>query len=144
MSIDLKRYGQGTWHSWPKNEGVRFKVRPLSSKKLLELRNESKRGKVAVEMPSEDPSNPGRNLVEIVDDYNDYAYEWKMFSHCLEDWEGITIEGDSSVGKDEIREAIFNHIEMRRFIILKSFETMILENRKLEDELKNLQGSPDG
>lgn len=142
--FSLKRYSQGTWYPWLKNEGVRFKIRPLSSKKILELRNESKQGKVAVEMPAEDPKNPGQNLVEIVDDYNDFTYEWKMFSHCLEDWEGITIEGDTDVGKEEIREAIFNHVEMRRFIISQAFKEMAIESKKLEDELKNLAGSPDG
>lgn len=139
----LKRYSQGTWYPWLAN-GVRFKVRPLSNKKILELRSESKRGKVAVEMPTEDPANPGNHLVKIVDDYNDYQYEWKMFCHCLEDWEGITIEGDLEVSKEEIRDGIFNNSEMRMFILQKSLELVESENKKVEEELKNSLSSQGG
>lgn len=142
--LKLKRFDVGVWFDWPKAPNVRLKIKPLYGKKLLELRNESKQGKVAVEMPIPDLENPKRNKIEIVDDYNDLTYEWKMFLYCLEDWEGITLEGDIEPKKEEILEAIFNNVEMRRFIISKAFEVMVSENRKLEEELKNLQGSQDG
>lgn len=148
--ITLKRHGQGIWYPWPKNEGVRFKIRPLTSKKLLELRNESKQGKVAVEMPMEDPENPGQNLIKIVDDYNDLLYEQKMLDYCLEDWEGLTLEDgiDKETPEEEIKraiqEAIFDHVEMRRFIFVQAFKSMAIEGKKFQDELKNLESSQDG
>jgi hypothetical protein len=134
--LKLKRFDEAVWYNWPEASGVRLKIRPLSRRKMLELRNESKQGKVAVSMPDEE--------IQIVDDFNDFIYEWKMFQFCLDDWEGISIDSEEEAKKEDIREAIFDNIALRRFILQKSLEVMSLENKKFEEELKNLLGSQDG
>jgi len=154
--LKLKRFNEAVWFNWPEASGVRLKIRPLNGRKMLELRNESKQGKVAVSMPSLDPEEGN---IRIVDDYNDFIYEWKMFQYCLEDYEGITLDGEDDHPKElegeakslyeqkkreEIREAIFNNVLLRRFILKKSLEVMASENKRFEEELKNSLGSLDG
>lgn len=134
--LKLKRFDEAVWYNLPEASGVRLKIRPLSSRKMLELRNEAKQGKVAVSMPDEE--------VQIVDDFNDFVYEWKMFQFCLDDWEGISIDGEEEAKKEDVREAIFNNVVLRRFVLQKSLEVMSLENKKFEEELKNLLGSQGG
>jgi len=139
--LKLKRFEEAIRHPYPDAEGVYFKIRSLSPIKLKELRIASKTGKVAVRMPEEDAQ---REKVQIVDDFDDLIFERKMFAYCLEDWEGIEFENGNEAKREDFLKAMFEDRDIRTFVFLKAFESMELEKKKLEEELKNSDSSQNG
>lgn len=129
--LKLKRFSEGVWFDYP--EGGRLKIRPLSPKDYLTLREKSRKGKVAVK--KYDGSS------EIVDDYDESQFFWSTFCYMLEDWQDIEEEGRT---KDQVREDIFNNKGLRDFITEKANESYLNEQIKFEDELKNLKPSQSG
>jgi len=120
--LKLKRFSEGAWFDYP--AGGRFKIRPLLPKDLIELR-EKTRSKIAIRGIS--------GSQEIVDDYDEGKLNLSIFYHMIEDWKDIEIEGTSS----EIKDAIFNNMQLRDWITLKSGELAIQYNESFEDESKN-------
>lgn len=130
--LKLKRFSEGVWFDFPR--GGRFKIRPLCPKDYLDLREQSKTGKISVVKPD--------GSWEIVDNYDEARFFWKIFTHQLEDWADIIVDGAST--PDEIKETIFNEREIRDWITEKSSEIYVKEQGKLEDELKNSESSQSG
>ena len=137
--MELKRFDEAIVYDYPKISGVRFKIRPLTYKIILDIRARTKVGKVAVELPFPDMDNPGRNQIQIVDNYDDSKFEWETFKYVLQGWEGIKIGEGLNPTNDQILESIFNNRKMRRFIINTATSAFQVENEILEEELKNLR-----
>jgi hypothetical protein len=137
--MELKRFDEPVVFDYPKIPGVRFKIRSITDKVILDIRAKSKIGKLAVELPYPDPNNPGRNEIQIVDNYDDSKFEWETFKYALQGWEGIKLNPDQNLTNEQMIEAIFNNRKMRRFIVDKAMVTYRIENEILEEELKNLR-----
>jgi len=137
--MEIKRFDETVTVDYPHTPGVKFKIRPITDKILLEIRARTKSGKVAVELPYPDPDKPGRNQIQIVDNYDDSRFEWETFKVALQGWEGISLGGDLNPTKDQMTEAIFNNRKMRRFILQRAMAIFEAENQILEEELKNLR-----
>src|SRR3972149_8369864 len=98
--LKLKRFDEGVWYEWPNDPQIKLKIRPITPKKLLDFREKSKKGKIAIVLPSGE--------TQIVDDNNEAKVNWECFSWMVEDWQGIEFDGNPSM--DEKKEIIFNHI----------------------------------
>ena len=132
--LKLKRFDEGVWYEWPNDPQIKLKIRPITPKKLLDFREKSKKGKIAIVLPSGE--------TQIVDDNNEAKVNWECFSWMVEDWQGIEFDGNPSM--DEKKEIIFNHISLRDFISDKAAEIYQTETLKIEGELKNSQRSQSG
>jgi len=132
--LKLKRFDEGVWYEWPSDPQIKLKIRPITPKKLLDLREKSKKGKVAIILPNGE--------TQIIDDSNEAKVNWECFSWMVEDWQGIEFDGDPSM--DEKKEIIFNHVSLRDFISDKAAEIYQVETSKIEQELKNLERSQSG
>ena len=117
--LRLKRFSEGVWFDYPK--GGRFKIRPILPKDYLDIREKCKRGK---------------------DDYNEAEITFKIFEWMLEAWEDIEIENATT--PEQVRETIFNHMDIANWIGEKSREISQKEQDKLDGELKNFATSQSG
>jgi hypothetical protein len=132
--LKLKRFDEGVWYDWPNDPQIRLKIRAITPKKLLDLREKSKKGKIAISLPNGE--------TQIIDDNSESRVNWECFCWMLEDWQGIEFEGSPSM--EEKKEIIFNHTQLRDFISDKSSEIFQTETAKIEAELKNLVRSQSG
>ena len=132
--LKLKRFDEGVWFDFPLDSGVKFKIRAMTPKKLIDLREKSKRGKIAV--------SKSNGLTDIVDDFDDAALNAEIFAWMLEDWKGFEFEGTPS--SDEIKGIIFEHMAFREFIMDKSYDLFKTESQRIETELKNSGRSQSG
>lgn len=136
--MKLKRFKEGIWINYPKSEEVRFKIRPSSFTATMELLQEVKEKKV-IESPP-DPKDSSKKGTQIVDDYRDGAFLWKMFDRALEAWEGIDPipEGETEpLPPIEIKKLIYDNDAMREFIYETSRKFSTEEEKKQEEERKN-------
>lgn len=132
--LKLKRFDEGVWYEWPSDPQIKLKIRPITPKKLLDFREKSKKGKIAIILPNKE--------TQIMDDTNEAKTNWECFMWMLEDWQGIEFDGDPST--EEKKEIIFNHLSLRDFISDKAAEIFQTETSKIEGELKNLGRSQSG
>lgn len=130
MQLKLKRFDEGVWFDYP--AGGRFKVRPATPKKYLEIREQSKKGKVVI--------RDGKR--EIVDDYDESQIVFRVFEWMLEDWQDVTVDGAST--PDQIRESIFNDMDISNWVGDRSRELAEQQQAKFDGELKNFASSQDG
>lgn len=132
--LKLKRFKEGVWADFLEVPGVRVKVRPVPLGYQLELRSKLRK-RVPIDV---EPGKPP----QFIEDVDEGALLWSVFSHTLEDWEGIEVEGNPT--PEEIKKAIFDHDGLRQFIIDKSRELSQTEEKKIEEETKNLSSSQSG
>ena len=136
--MKLKRFKEGVWVDYPKAKEVRFKIRPVTFSQSLSILSEVKEKRVVVDYPdSKDPSKKGP---QIVDDYKDGAFLWKMFDQALEAWDGITVdqdEGEAPLGPMEIKKVIFDNNDVREFIFESARNLLEAQGKKEEEERKN-------
>jgi len=130
--LKLKRFSEGVWFDYPL--GGRFKIRAVTPKNYLDLREKAKTGKSTI--------TNLRGEQEIIDTYDEARFYWLIFIHMLEAWEGIEIEGATT--EEEIKETIFNDALLRDWIGDKSREIFSQKNDEFEEELKNSDSSQDG
>lgn len=134
--LKLKRFDEGVWHSYPRAEGIRFKIKPTSQKYLLDLRSKAKR-KMAVKKPD------GGH--EIITDFDESVFIWERFKDALLDWEGkIEIEGIDNPPRDMIILGLFEDQHAREFIINMADEGLRQIEKEVEEELKNSNPSQSG
>jgi hypothetical protein len=142
--LKLKRFKEGTWFDWPELDGVKVKVRPVGTSKAFELAKKHRK-KIVIQAP--DPANPRRKINEVFTDVDEASVTLELFNYALEDWEGITLspeEGEPEPSREEVKKAIFDHDELRRFIIDKARELLDKQMDRLEEERKNLESSQSG
>jgi hypothetical protein len=138
--MKLKRFKEGVWVVYPKAEKVRFKIRPVSFTQTLDLLNQVKE-KIVVEGMPTDPRDASKKGPQVIDDYNSGVFLWNMFDRALEEWEGIDPipEGETEpLAPMELKRIIFDDDAMREFIFLKARELVSGEEKKQEEERKNL------
>ena len=136
MPLILKRFDEGVWVDWDGAADVKLKIRPLTMKIIVSIRESCKQGKVAVSLPEIDPRT-GKAAIEIVDNYDDALSNWKLFQHCLEDSQGILLETEETLSKDKIIEVLYDHPVLRKFITDRALELGNLTELKIRDESKN-------
>lgn len=132
--LKLKRFNEGVWYDFPSDPSVKFKIRAMTPKKLIELKEKSKKGKIAVLKPG--------GYTEVIDDNDDALLNSEIFAWMLEDYKGIEFDGNISDG--EFKDIIFNHVQFRDFITDKSYDLFKLESQRIETELKNSESSQSG
>ncbi len=135
--LKLKKFNEGVWCDVPEEicpGGVSLKIRSIHGKQYLTLKESCKRGKVAILEPD--------GKIQIADDYDDAKLFWITFSHMLEAWKGIEVEGAKN--DDEIREEIFNRQPLRDFITEMADKLLTEEKKIFEEELKNSVRSQSG
>ncbi len=137
--LKLKRFEEGVWEDYPGFPGVRFKIRPITLSKAMELRSKVRR-KIYVMGPSE--IDPSIIKPQLVDDVDDGEFSWSIFDQALEAWEGIEVDGSPT--PEEIKKAIFDHEELREFILARARKQVEDEQASLEQERKNLLSLQDG
>ena len=132
--LKLKRFNEGVWYDFPSDSSIKFKIRAMTPKKLIDLREKSRRGKIAVSKPD--------GLTDIVNDFDDATLNAEIFEWMLEDWKGLEFEGTPS--SKEIKDIIFEHMTFRDFITDKSYDLFKTESQRIETELKNSERSQSG
>lgn len=73
---------EGIWRDYPKDQQVSVKIRPLLPSAIRVLENESLRARLE-----------GGMLRDAVDDE---VFEAKIRNYLIEDWRGITLEGEAA------------------------------------------------
>lgn len=130
MPLKLKRGTEGIWYDY--QDGWKFKIRPIQPKEYLNIREKAK-NKVMV--------TGSDNKPEYVDNYNEAEIMYQCFQYTLAEY---SLESETGMTDAEVREAIFNKIELRDWISSKAEELRIKENASLEGELKNSDSSQSG
>lgn len=125
--LKLKRFDEGVWFDY--STSIRFKIRAMTPKKLIELREKSRRDKSFVSG-------------EITEQYDGSILNTEIFRWMIEEWRGIEFDGNPS--PEECKDIIFNHLVFRDFITDKSYELFRVESARVEDELKNSDSSQGG
>jgi len=125
MALRLKRKKEGVWVDFPGNEGVRFKIRPLSLTEMGKIRA-SIRKKIVVRDPGADLSK-GEELQKVVDDIDEFELTKAVFFHILEAWEGIEVDGTEDLSQNDWKTLMFDESSIRDFVVS--------ESTKLADEL---------
>jgi len=127
----LKRFDVGIWYDYPPVPGVRLKIKPMNRKDVLDFRAGVKH-KLSVQVGDKS---------QIIDDYNEADFTWKVFINCLEDWEGIVTDEQGTKARYE---DIFNNDDLREFFFSKANESYQAEEKKIGEELKNSGASQSG
>ncbi len=137
--LKLKRFKEGVWMDYPNAVGVRLFIRPVTFTQSMDILSEVKEKKVLVDYPI-DPRDPSKRGPQVIDDYKDGAFLWKMFDQSLNAWEGIEVEldeGETPLGPVEIKRVMFNNTQLREFVFAKARELADGEVQKMEEEKKN-------
>lgn len=138
--LKLKRFEEGKWFDYPHAEGVRLKIRPLGPMTVEEYRYRHTK-KVAVQLP--EPGPDGRTY-EIVDAVDEYEYTIALFNHCVEAYEGITIDGMENPGDVDIRRAMPDDIRLQNFIMSTARKLFMEKITEWKEDEKNLNSSQSG
>ena len=137
--LKLKRFKEGVWIDYPGAVGVRLRIRPVTFSQSMDILSEVKEKKVIGDYPI-DPKDASKRGPQVVDDYKDGAFLWKMFDQALESWEGIDPipEGEEvALGPSEVKRLLFDNDLLREFIFKTARELAGREEDKLESERKN-------
>ena len=138
--MKLKRFKEGVWVNYPKAVEVRFKVRPISFSSSLDVLNQVKEKKVIEGWPI-DPKDASKKGPQVIDDFDNGAFLWKMFDRALEEWDGIDSipEGEEiPLAPLEVKRLIFDDDGMREFIFKTGRDLVGQEEKQQEEERKNL------
>jgi len=128
MPLKLKRFEEGKWYDFQKYEGVRFKIRALSRKDIVQCWAYAKQGGDGKAMEEAD-----RGLLA-----------WEGFKKALLAWEGVELPKDSKPTRDQILEALFEDSDIVNFVAEKCYDSSEAEQGKLEAELGNSESSQSG
>ena len=137
--LKLKRHKEGIWVEYPHAVDVRLKIRPVTFSQSMSILTEVKE-KVVVEGFSIDAKDPSKKGPQIVDNYKDGAFLWKMFDSALQEWEGIEIEldeGDAPLGPVEVKKVLYDNDQLREFVFEKARAFAQADIQKKEGETKN-------
>jgi hypothetical protein len=132
--LKLKRFSEGMWIDYPGAEGVRFLIRPLQLSQGLAIRSKVRKP-IPIDVPT--PGARRDKVTSLMEDVDTGHFTWGIFDYILQDFEGIGVEGEAEVSKDEIKKLIFDNNTIRDFILEKSEWLREQGDSKLEEERKN-------
>jgi hypothetical protein len=137
--LKLKRFKEAVRIEYPNAVGVWLSIRPVTFTQSMDILSEVKEKKVMIDYPI-DPKDPSKKGPQVIDDYKDGAFLWKMFDQALLAWEGIEVEldeGETPLGPAEMKRVMFNNTQLREFVFSKARELADGEVKKMEEEKKN-------
>jgi hypothetical protein len=131
--IKLKRFDEAVWFDY--EPGIRFKIKPLSRADSVQIRLKCKR-KIAIQgVNGED---------NIIDDIDMRLVALESFRMALIDWQGVEIEGVEKPERYQVIHGLFEDQKIVDFILGAAFKINEIEEKKVQDELKNSESSQDG
>jgi hypothetical protein len=132
LKISTKKFDpanlpEGVWVTY--SEGVRFKVRKLTSDSTRAIRKPFVRLELEL--------NPSSRRLEHVEKVDNDGLDDALAEYLIEAFEGIGDDNGILPNTPESRKAILNQPSLREFIWEASQSLEIVSQEKREDDLKN-------